>query len=245
MSKARWQFAAISIGLIFGLTLAGTIDPRQNDEAHVRYGKDFHCVAKIRCTTQKDKASRFASCVVLAPRWIVTAAHVIEGTEQWTVVREDGTEVSIKSFSVHETDDIALGKTEKDIALDFYPSLYSKNDEAGKVVSIAGYGNTGTFLSGSTVQADGRRRAGSNVIDRCDEKHVYCSVNGHGRSELEFLIAPGDSGGGLFIGNELAGVNSYISAHGRKPMSQTGDESAHARVSYHKTWIEKEMQCDE
>src|SRR5208283_4095111 len=59
---------------------------------------------------------------------------------------------------------------------------------------------------------------------------------------LEGLIAPGDSGGGLFIttstGTYLAGVNSFVGSDSNLPNSMYGNFSGHTRVSAYSDWIE-------
>ena len=59
---------------------------------------------------------------------------------------------------------------------------------------------------------------------------------------LEGLIAPGDSGGGLFIttptGTYLAGVNSFVGSDFGAPRSVYGNFSGHTRVSAFSNWIE-------
>jgi secreted trypsin-like serine protease len=60
---------------------------------------------------------------------------------------------------------------------------------------------------------------------------------------LEFIIAPGDSGGGLFIENDLAGIHSgVIEDKINKGKSKYGAVSAHTRVSVYKDWIENTTQ---
>ena len=59
---------------------------------------------------------------------------------------------------------------------------------------------------------------------------------------LPGLIAPGDSGGGLFIttptGTYLAGVNSFVGSDFGLPRSVYGNFSGHTRVSAYSNWIE-------
>jgi secreted trypsin-like serine protease len=55
---------------------------------------------------------------------------------------------------------------------------------------------------------------------------------------LEFLIASGDSGGGLFIDNKLAGIHSCVMTVGKNPQSKYGEESGHTRISNFIEWIE-------
>jgi hypothetical protein len=56
------------------------------------------------------------------------------------------------------------------------------------------------------------------------------------------MIAQGDSGGGLFIGNKLAGINSFLMASDKQPDGTYGDESAFTRVSLYADWVESEIE---
>lgn len=245
------EWAWLSLLVLAAWASAGTIDPRKTDKEHLDYGSQFKCVAKILCRRVADNVTAEASCVIISPRWIVTAAHVVEDSQEWTVVCDDGSKHKITAIVTHPdfkasscgVADIAIGRTEEPFDLDFYPALYEARDEVGKVVSICGYGRPGSFSSGSRAY-DGRKRAGSNVIDRVDRGMLLCSVGPARRTSLEFLIAPGDSGGGLFIENSVAGINSIIMVEGRSPSSRHGEESGHTRISDYKTWIEKEMNCE-
>jgi len=228
------------------IAAAGTIDPKTPDQKHLDYGDQFKCVARISCLEKESGQTAWASCVLISPRWIVTAAHVVDGAEAWVVHVADEKH-PIGEVIIHERFrqtgvgccDIALGRVmgSKEFGLSFYPQLYGNADEVGQVVSICGYGITGTFLTGSVV-ADGKKRAGSNIIDYVDSSGLLvCSVDSGKRTELEYLISPGDSGGGLFIGNKLAGVNSVVMAIKHSPRSVYGDESGHTRISRHREWI--------
>jgi len=227
---------------------AGTIDPKTPDQKHVDYGAKFECVARISCRENKSGKTAYASCVAVSPRWVVTAGHVVADSSDWKVILLNGKTVKIEELIIHEEfkeaslgfNDIAVGKCEEDLGLSFYPALYAGDDETGKVVSICGYGVTGTFSTGANL-SDGKRRAGSNTIDHCERGVLVCSVGSGIKTELEFLIAPGDSGGGLFIGNQLAGINSFLMVEGRSPASKYGEESGHTRVSLHREWIHERI----
>jgi hypothetical protein len=137
--------------------------------------------------------------------------------------------------------DIALCYSAQDFGLTFYPELHSEFDERGQICSISGYGITGTFETGFKV-SDAKRRAGSNKIERYEKSVLICTPSSSNRTSLEFLIAPGDSGGGLFIGNKLAGINSFISCdQGKIPNSAYGTESGHTRISLYYDWINKQI----
>lgn len=252
MSKGVFAWiAAVSFVALIVAAVGGTIDPKQSDDKHVEYGKKFSCVARLICRNVSTNQTHAASCVVIAPQWVITAAHVVDGTDGWMVLLDDGTKKPLKSISIHHgfnggvgNSDIAIGRVDGLLDLEFYPALYEDKDEAGKVVSIAGYGLHGTFETGAT-ESDGKKRAGQNTIDAVSDDSLICSVSGGTPTELEFLIGSGDSGGGLFIGSKLAGVNSFIMVAGRRPRSKYGEESSHSRVSCYKSWIEQEMAADE
>ena len=55
---------------------------------------------------------------------------------------------------------------------------------------------------------------------------------------LEYQLAKGDSGGALFIGGLLAGVNSFIDSRDGRTDADYGDISATTRVSSHSNWIQ-------
>ena len=59
------------------------------------------------------------------------------------------------------------------------------------------------------------------------------------------MISHGDSGGGLFIDNKLAGINSLVMSSDGKPDSSWTDESGHTRVSKFVSWIDKIIQNNE
>jgi hypothetical protein len=238
----------VTVALIFA-AVAGTISPEQSDQIHIEYGKKFKSVARLSCRNVTTNQIQQASCVIISPTWVITAAHVVEGTDDWVVTADDGTSLPLRNISIHKDfkggygkNDVAVGRVDGEFNLDFYPTLYDGDDEIGKVVSIAGYGLYGTWDTGA-VESDGKKRAGSNIVDCAYGDVLVCSVDGGKSTELEFLIGSGDSGGGLFIGSQLAGINSFVMVAGRKPKSKRGEESGHTRISCCKSWIEQEMSC--
>lgn len=245
----------LAVAVTAAICLAGTRDPKKADSEHVQYGSQFKCVAKISCKRESDGAEQFASCVIISPTHIVTAAHVVDGTDGWVVTCDDKTSRKLTGIAIHpEYDegklgsfDLAVGRMGEPLDLDFYPPLYDKDDEIGKVVSISGYGMCGTFASGATSQ-DCRKRGGSNIVSGAARGCLFCSVTDSPGTSLEFLISPGDSGGGMFSANgELMGVNSFLmgSKKGKKPTSSYGEESAHTRISSVRDWILQESKCDD
>ncbi len=250
----RWTLAAVFAAAVAAFVFAGTIDPKTPDAEHVQYGSKFKCVAKLSCRRVSDGVVQSASCVILSGSWVMTAAHVVEGTDSWVVLCDDASRHKLSAVIVHPdyndkrlgTYDVAIGRTEEPFDLDFYPPLYAGRDEVGKVVSICGYGMCGTFSAGiDKEKPDCRKRGGSNIVCRASRGALFCSVTDKPNTQLEFLISPGDSGGGMFLGTgELIGINSFLMADGYSPKAMYGEESAHTRVSDIRDWAIKEMNCD-
>lgn len=225
---------------------AGTVDPSTPDSKYVEYAKDFHYVFLI-CGTGSDGKMFCGSAVAIDKHHILTAAHVVESYQTcYMMINEK--KYNISEVIVHKTfetnqfgiGDIAIGYCEDDFGLSFYPSLYEDENEIGEICSIAGYGLTGNFLTGA-IKSDGNRRAGSNLVDRIEKDMLICTPSrkgDKGYTSLEFLIASGDSGGGLFIDGKLAGINSCIISSDRSsPNSRYNEESGHTRISKFAGWI--------
>jgi hypothetical protein len=140
-------------------------------------------------------------------------------------------------------------------------TLYTDANEGGQEAVMVGYGATGTGSTGDST-FDGLKRAGTNTIDAyaltpgrgnrislVDFDDGTSGNNSYGSAaptELESLIAGGDSGGGLFIDDCgagpiaqcLAGITSF--GWGRldgDPNSDYGDVGGFTRVSYFNDWI--------
>jgi hypothetical protein len=243
-------------GILFFSLLAhaGTRHPAVSDDKHLEYGAKFHYVARL-LTFDDENKPQFASAVLIRPNWALTAAHVVRDAKHVVIMlNSDQTKIIIERVIPHEefgfdtkpgVNDIALCYSGTNFGLEFYPALYSDFDEREKVCSISGYGVTGTFETGFKV-ADTKRRAGSNKIDRFEKSVLICTPSAANRTALEFLISPGDSGGGLFIGNKLAGINSFIMCdEGKIPDSAYGTEAGHTRISLYYDWIHKQIDAHE
>jgi hypothetical protein len=246
------------LGVLLGSALAGTRDPGTPDEKYREFGKKFPSVMRLRANIT-DPASKYpyqyGSAVAIRPHWVLTAAHVLAGAETPVAFLDSDDmdkEFALGPVFVHrdfeeETvgfHDIALLYSPEDLGLDFYTALYTDKDEIGKAVTIAGYGFHGTFHTGG-VEIDSNKRAGHNKIDGAERAILLCSPSVQDKFPLEFMIASGDSGGGLFIGNKLAGINSFLMAVDKKPDGTYGDEAAFTRVSLYADWVESQIQRHE
>ena len=232
------------LSVIVSPLYAGTRDPRVKDSEYIEYAKLFPSVGKV-CGSYKDGSRFCGSAVAIDDYHILTAAHVIKDSISCSFYINDK-EFCIKDIRMHKdfeskfgVGDIAIGKSEGLFGLESYPKLYEENDEVDKECSICGYGFNGTFETGAKFH-DNKKRAGLNKINYIDNDMLVCSASDSSDTNitgLEFLIASGDSGGGLFIDNKLAGINSCIMAVDRSPQSKYNEESGHTRISKFIGWI--------
>lgn len=134
-------------------------------------------------------------------------------------------------------------------------SLFTGRNEDLQLGTYVGYGLTGTGISGFQQRTGGTKRAGQNIIglgsrlgysnnllvSDFDDPRLANSDPLSRPVNLEYNLAPGDSGGGLFIGGRLAGVNSFISSNDGSLNADYGDFSAAVRVSSFTNWIQNVM----
>jgi len=230
--------------LVSASLYAGTIDPNTPDVKYVEYGAEFKHVVQI--VGIKDDGSAYSGSAVAYKRnIIITAAHLFTNHQSAAVVFDQKTLIITKVIKYKYFDpkqkgkhDIAMCLVQGDFGLSWYPTIYTGQRESGSICSLAGYGCTGTFNTGVIEELGCSKRAGSNTIDYVSDRIIYCSPSIHiKRTELEFMTAIGDSGGGLFIGNELAGIHSGIQDNGKPGKSRYGSVSMHTRVSAYQDWI--------
>lgn len=237
--------AIIYLVVLCSTIYAGTIDPNTPDSKYVEYGSQFECVAVID-GVYKDNTLYEGSAVILDDYNFLTAAHVVNDYRKCTVTLKN------KKFNINKIlshpdfkedfvgyADIAIGHSDEKFGLEYYPTLYEDANEVGKICSISGYGFTGNFNIGAKIY-DGKKRAGSNTIDKIDRDLLVCSPSYRHHddyTQLEFLIASGDSGGPLFIDQKIAGIHSLVMTAKKKTESKYNEESGHTRISKFIKWI--------
>ena len=156
-------------------------------------------------------------------------------------------------------DDIGLVRLTTSVTTIQAASLFLQDTLQIQPGTIVGYGATGTGLTGYQGGTSGAKRAGQNMIDAQGDGKTISSnllfvdfdrpgVPGESTTgsetplALEYLAAPGDSGGGLFVTQDnltfLVGVTSFIWGYtDGTANADYGDLAAFTSTTAHAGWI--------
>jgi hypothetical protein len=205
---------------------------------------------------------------VIAPQWVLTAAHVatslLPHTAQETpgktrVVYFESRPYPIERVIVHpdwagsqRDADIALVKVARRLEGADPVCLYPAGDEVDKVTTLVGRGYFGNGAIGPAPRQIGTLRGSTVKIDSVayDGKVLVWDFNAPGQpgaTALEGISGPGDSGGPAFLMHDgklcVAGVSSD---QDRKDLGEGryGVTEFYPRVSYFRSWIEQVMRSN-
>ena len=181
---------------------------------------------------------------LVAPDWLLTAAHVAESVGKGTV-RCDDREVAVAELFLHP--DYA-GEAHRDIALlrleapfEGLPTarLYREKDELGKRIQFVGDGYSGTGKSGPT-ERQRRRRVADNTVAAVRPGWIVFDFDAPPAGDpLEGISGPGDSGGPALLTidgvHHVLGVSAYNEGD---ELCRYGTREHYARVSDELEWLE-------
>ena len=167
---------------------------------------------------------------------------------------------------VYDGYDIALVRLSTPVT-GFTPATLAASSNLIEEGTIVGFGSTGDGLTGYT-SLDQLKRAGNNMIDARGSGEVgdissnvlfvdfdkpgVASASSYGDTSplfLEYLDAPGDSGGGLFVTRNgqtlLRGITSFVASTDGSPNASYSDEGGFTDTSAFSSWITTTMTVPE
>lgn len=259
---------------------AGTIRSDRLDQDYVSLGASASYSAAGKIEVSGDIPGFIGSGTLVGNKWVLTAAHLMEGANHATF-QVGGNTYTADGWVAHpgwkgearKGNDLALMRLSAPVNNVAPVGLYRAKDEFGQTGVFTGVGRTGTGDSGA-ITYDGVPRAGTNAIDGMSvgKKKVYTTkltkgakifivdfddpaqpgknvVGSSEPTDLEFLIAQGDSGGAVFLPGPsgqplIAGIHSYGEAPVGLDDSGYGDVTGHTRVSSYAKWIDKQIKRD-
>lgn len=191
---------------------------------------------------------------LVAPQWVLTAAHIAEVVKLGHHVSAGGERVAVDRICMHpgrnETPprDIALFHLAAPVRAEQPVPLYRASDELDKLIWVVGYGDTGDGVTGPTL-SDRRIRAATNRVDEVRPTWLIFAFDAPGTpraTPLEGISGPGDSGGPAYI--EVQGQPYIAGVSSRQDIGPTNGKEGrysvremYTRISTHAAWIDSTM----
>lgn len=213
------------------------------DARYLAFGQRYASVVSL---------GRAGDATLIAPRWLITAAHVARAVDRSGVrsVRIGSADVPIRRVVIHPDwrdlgqHDIALIQLATPVSAIRPTGLYRGSSERGKIAALLGDGGHGVGTN-RTREDDGRRRGASSQVDSVSPAWIFFSFDAPPNgTQLEGAPGPGDSGGPAMItvnGVSLVAGVSSAGFDGRDGAGTYGAIDVFTRVSTHIAWLDRVM----
>lgn len=168
-------------GVVLGITLAAALlapsakaITHRNDvpeSSYIDLASSQIPFLAVGYMTASPNTGAYASATLIAPNWILTAAHAVTGFPVYSFKLNGSTYLADAQYyhpewtgNLEHGNDIALVHLSSSVVGVEPALLYGGNSEVGKVGVSVGYGLGGTGTGGYTGAA-GTKRASENIID--------------------------------------------------------------------------------
>ncbi len=245
-------------------TQAGVARTETHDYWHLQKGqREYKNVGLMNIFG--TEGAGICSGVLISPRIMLTAGHCVLspglGSLTGANIEIGGKNYTAQKWAIHpqwngtnltKGVDLALVKLDRPVTNVKAAKLARGGNEQGKKASTAGFGAGGNGTFGYFTPA-GTKRVGENIIDFIEgpkkrvllydfdgPNQIIVNPKNDYPLALEYMAAPGDSGGGLFVGDTLVGVTSFIIALEDGIADATfRDYAGFTRVQKWHKWIQK------
>jgi len=225
---------------------------------------EFNCVGRY---SESEESKDYAVGVLVAPKWVLTAAHFVQDSSVWKfgdnfyqtkrIIKHPKLKPNAQETQWFGCDMalVELGHAVQDVK----PAVrYYGDKEFGQTITKVGFGFVGNGIDGMDSPRKQEKLGGQNIVDaiggifenrKFSNSVMVCDFDNPKNDELNYFGSPipleleiggakGDSGGGVFMEENGKFVLVGIVSGALNRQIKYGSVMALARVSKSNEWID-------